>query len=488
MVTAKSPGTKTLSLVLLVTVTALIMVPEISAATTAFKTSSLTLRRGGSGVINLTLNQAPNGLRKFQVSLQLNNDEVANFGSVMEGAIPLQVLSNNNDLVELRGADLEKKVEQGAENIRLATITVNSNNTGESNIILEVDKSNTINDEGNVLTYSLKPGSITIGENKKPTPKFQVSPSQPQVEQPVELDAGGSSDPDGNIVEYHWDLNEDGVYEESGEKVTKQWSSSGSRLIKLRVVDSEGAEETLSKSITIGSTQEPPQARFSYYPSTVTVGTTVQFDGSDSSDPDGGYISEYEWDVDGDGSYEKSGKTVTFTYDSSGSKTVALRVTDDDGSSDTTQKYINVEGEGDGGDQAPTAQITTSPSRPDAGEMIEFSAAGSDPHDAITEYEWDLDGDGSYEKSGEAVTYTYQQGGRKTVKLKVTDNSGQSDTQSKTLDLGSGGGNGGGGSNFPWIVILLILVVVVIGVVLYLSMVPEEGKEAEEDYELSPLE
>lgn len=69
---------------------------------------------------------------------------------------------------------------------------------------------------------------------------------------------------------------------------------------------------------------------------------------------------------------------------------------------------------------------------------VYFSAFGSnDPHDAIVGYEWDLDGNGSFETDATAtggyVDYTYAKPGRYQVSLRVTDSKGNSATQSTRI-------------------------------------------------------
>ncbi len=63
-------------------------------------------------------------------------------------------------------------------------------------------------------------------------------------------------------------------------------------------------------------------------------GQTVTLDGSASNDPDG-EVASYEWDLDDDGNFERSGPTVELTLDSCGTYPATLRVTDDDGATAT---------------------------------------------------------------------------------------------------------------------------------------------------------
>ena len=70
------------------------------------------------------------------------------------------------------------------------------------------------------------------------------------------------------------------------------------------------------------------------------AGETVSFNASASSDPDG-TIAKYEWDLDGNGSYEtNTGTTPTtsHTYSTAGNVEVGLRVTDNGGATATTTK------------------------------------------------------------------------------------------------------------------------------------------------------
>jgi hypothetical protein len=88
----------------------------------------------------------------------------------------------------------------------------------------------------------------------------------------------------------------------------------------------------------------PPVASFSSSDPTPSTGDTVTFDATGSSDLDGS-IDSYEWDLDGDGTYEQDGSsltTVAETYSTEGDRTVRLRITDNEGATDVEQKTIDV--------------------------------------------------------------------------------------------------------------------------------------------------
>ncbi len=85
----------------------------------------------------------------------------------------------------------------------------------------------------------------------------------------------------------------------------------------------------------VGPTNEPPVASFN----AVVTDFLVAFDAAASADPDG-TITSHEWDF-GDGS-TASGVTASHTYESEGTFVVVLRVTDDDGESDSISRTVTV--------------------------------------------------------------------------------------------------------------------------------------------------
>ena len=88
-----------------------------------------------------------------------------------------------------------------------------------------------------------------------------------------------------------------------------------------------------------------PSAQFSASPTTALVDQQVTFNGSSSTDPGGNPITYYEWDLDGDGTFESTtvgnpAKTQTFTRPQSGR--VGMRVTDSEGYQDVIYRRFNV--------------------------------------------------------------------------------------------------------------------------------------------------
>ena len=67
------------------------------------------------------------------------------------------------------------------------------------------------------------------------------------------MDGSGSSDLDGTIVSYEWDLDHDGVYDDAtGSTTTNSWSSEGTYTISLKVTDDDGLSDTDDTTVSIG--------------------------------------------------------------------------------------------------------------------------------------------------------------------------------------------------------------------------------------------
>ncbi len=242
----------------------------------------------------------------------------------------------------------------------------------------------------------------------------------------IALDASGSNDPDSDIVSYEWDLDNDGQYDDAvGETTTLVFNDNGSYTVGLKVTDSYGEYDTDTTTVTVNDLG----------PTAVLTGDIVldegQVGGYDASgsfsSPD--TIVSFEWDWDYDGftfnPYGDTGATQSHAWNDHGTYTVAVRVTDDDGSTDiaTISAAIN--------DLGPTA-VLTGDILLDERQMGNYDASGSTSSpDAIVLYEWDWDYDGiTFIPSGDVgatQSHVWNDDGTYTVAVRVTDDDGSSD-------------------------------------------------------------
>jgi PKD repeat protein len=93
--------------------------------------------------------------------------------------------------------------------------------------------------------------------------------------------------------------------------------------------------------VTVFQPDEPPVASFTFTPTNPVVGTSVFFNGSNSSDPDG-VIVNWMWDF-GDGFVTSGPSEVYHSYAAAGNYTVTLKVTDSSGLSNNTFRVVSVQ-------------------------------------------------------------------------------------------------------------------------------------------------
>lgn len=172
----------------------------------------------------------------------------------------------------------------------------------------------------------------------------------------------------------------------------------------------------------------PPTASITASPNPAFVNENVNFDASGSTgDGLGSSVTTYEWDLDGDGTFETntgSDPTVSRPYSAPVRITVTLRVTDNEGDTDQDSVSLVV-------NTPPTAGFIYEPSTPAVNEQITFSSTASDAEGPIPDssQRWDFDNDGQFdEATGHTVTHAFSSPGTKPVGLRVTDSDGASAT------------------------------------------------------------
>jgi glucose/arabinose dehydrogenase len=129
--------------------------------------------------------------------------------------------------------------------------------------------------------------------------------------------------------------------------------------------------------ITYTAANQPPTAAITANPTNGPVPLTVSFDGAGSSDPEGHPLS-YSWDLNGDGTFgDATGPTASYTYTTAGVYHPSLRVTDDQGATDTASVTVTA------GNTAPAAVIDSPPPSLTwkVGDTIPFSGHATDAQD-----------------------------------------------------------------------------------------------------------
>lgn len=94
--------------------------------------------------------------------------------------------------------------------------------------------------------------TITVVANQPPVASFTYSPTSPTTSAAVMFDGSGSSDPDGSITKWAWDLGE-GVTA-TGEIVSHLYPRAGTYQILLTVSDNDGEVDTSGQTIVLTAT------------------------------------------------------------------------------------------------------------------------------------------------------------------------------------------------------------------------------------------
>jgi PKD repeat protein len=162
-------------------------------------------------------------------------------------------------------------------------------------------------------------------------------------------------------------------------------------------------------------------------PSHVLVGDPIQFNASNSFDPDG-IITNYLWNLD-DG-ITKTGPLTSYVFQTDGEKTIILTVTDNRGSSISTTTSITVYSL----DNYTINVVPGSSRKVFAGQQVTFDGSNSfSLGGKITLFRWDY-GDSTTDLNA-ISTHTYSQPGIYNATLTVTDQRWASSSASIEIEV-----------------------------------------------------
>jgi PKD repeat protein len=258
-------------------------------------------------------------------------------------------------------------------------------------------------------------GTVDVVNANPPTAEIApvTGPVSPNTE--VTFNAAGSSDPGGGISRYEWDLDGTAGFEQTTTTATAThtYATAGTRTVRVRVTDTCNATSPIeSTSIDV----QNPRPAFTIAPNPAQPGDSVTFTATPQAS-----ATNYSWDLDGDGTFETNTagvNTAQKTYTDGGSVGVGLQVTYSNTAQDTAFRLLTV-------NFLPEANFTFDPNPPVVGEPVTFQPTGSRDFagGTITGYEWDLDGDGTYEATGaNPPAHVYNSAATVSVGLRVTDN------------------------------------------------------------------
>jgi PKD repeat protein len=254
----------------------------------------------------------------------------------------------------------------------------------------------------------------------------------------VTLDGSASSDPDGTIVGWEWDCEDDGLVDAVTPTAACTYPDDGSYVARLTVTDDDGLSDVATVSVAVANL--PPTVGGLTLPSDVDEGDAVVFAGV-ASDPGPADVLSWVWSW-GDGTADGAGSPASHAFADEGTYTVTATVTDGDGGSDVATGTVGVN------NVAPV--ITSTPSTATAeGSLWSYAPAAVDPGvlDVLT---WSVSPSSppglAVDPGTGALSWTpvYAEVGTWSFTLTVNDGDGGVGSQSITLSPGAADSDGDG--------------------------------------------
>jgi PKD repeat protein len=241
-----------------------------------------------------------------------------------------------------------------------------------------------------------------------PEGDFTVTPNTPNQGEPALF----RCQPCPGKAAVEWDLDGLPGFEASGRTATATFDTPGPHTVSMLLTD-HGETSTITKTVTVNA---PPAVTFDFDPDSPLVGQEVDFQ-SQVVDPEGNTFAR-AWNF-GDGE-TGTGAGPSHTYDAPGTYTVTLTATDSNGASGIATQSIVVRP-----DAGPTSSFTFVPPVPDVGETVSFTSSSQASQGAITDIDWDFDGNGDFaDFTGSPALWAFDTPGTHVVKLRATQTNG----------------------------------------------------------------
>lgn len=307
-------------------------------------------------------------------------------------------------------------------------------------------------DDGNYAKIT-----VINGANAVPVAKFSISSSSIYTGEKVTL-TSASTDPDGKIEKYYWDVEGNGFFDNEPKKepvLEHEFTTKNKEgyEVRLKVVDDKGGEDISDPiKIYVDSLAKPPVAAFKHEVVQGSEGMKIKFINNSTVDESAGSkIISYKWDfdaesqnenADSDGDGKKDNDTDSQAenpdrlFIEHGTYKIKLTITDDQGNTDDVINTITIPLA-----NPPTAAFTyevkgdkvvfknNSTGDPKAGTIVDDFAWDFDTASNLQNVDSDGDGfkDNDKDSTEKNPTYKYSAPGIYRVKLLVTDNQGNID-------------------------------------------------------------
>ncbi len=241
---------------------------------------------------------------------------------------------------------------------------------------------------------------------------------------------GQASDIEGGAVGYAWDFDGDGTTDDTTQAPVFTFATSGARTVRLKATDGAGRTTSADLAVNVAGAAVPTTPSVALRVWILHGEAPAQvYARAYAEDPDGGAITTYAFDFDGDGTNDvvSTSPTAVFTLPTAGVFEARVTVTDDETETASAGATIVLCATGYP-EQGPSCQIVEP-----AGETswptatpIPLLAAGADlDGGALAAIAWDLDDDGVFDDAtGREVDATFAAEGVHRVRVRLTDDEG----------------------------------------------------------------
>jgi len=290
--------------------------------------------------------------------------------------------------------------------------------------------------QGSHKTYRLRTtDQIQPTTNQSPTARFTATPEN-SASLVVNLNASGSSDPDGTISTYTWSTSA-GLSIPPTASTQIRFPSAGTYTVNLTVTDNNGATSTTQQTVTVSSTPvvtTKPAAIFTMTPLSGEAPLQVQFNaGSSTPSSNARQITTYKW-TSSDNTPITASSQPTATFRQVGTHTITLAVTDELGNTGTSSQTLLVKQGTIEPVDAPVANFTytwLTPTR----IKVDASSSAVPSGRVIESYRWNTSDGQNLAETVPTTEIEFPEVGTYTVTLTIEDDQGEIDAKAKKIEV-----------------------------------------------------
>ena len=316
------------------------------------------MKVGETDLFALQVVQAPQGIWLLEGKILLDSEEATIVG--LNSSFKLEILDHTDRYIRFRWGDLRNEVKAGATDIDLLQVEVQATSPGEIPIYMEVTYMR--DNAGIPLQPEIEPGMISATPlNRNPTAVAAIAGSYSGNEcQAISFDGSGSTDPDGDSLQYRWDFENDGAWDtdwSASPRASYTWSDPLSGTVRLEVRDGPRGNDAEVTSVTVN---DVPPILTPILDKTLAAGSILRMDIS-ATGANCDTLTLNVSDLPAFGSLTDNGDgtaSIIFqpSLDDTGSYTICAAVIDDEGTSDSCNFSLTVTApspDGEGGKAAP---------------------------------------------------------------------------------------------------------------------------------------